>query len=72
MKYRNQAIKYGSQILTATQAAEYMSISTQTLANWRCRGFPNLPYSRLGRCIRYRMSDIEAYLEKNSYNIKEA
>lgn len=60
-----------SSLLTPEQVADYLNISIRTLANWRCTGANNLPYSKLGRCIRYRQIDLEAYIAKHSHNIGE-
>lgn len=71
MKYRNQAIKYESSYfenLTPQQAAEFLNVSARTLAKWRSSGYPNLPYSKVGRCVRYKLHDLEAYLAKHSFN----
>lgn len=57
-------------LISAEQAADYLDVSTRTLANWRCRGFPNVPFSKIGRCIRYRISDLDAYIAKHSYNVE--
>jgi hypothetical protein len=43
-------------------AAEYIGVSSGTLAVWRCtRRYP-LPYVKVGRCVRYRLSDLDAFL----------
>jgi excisionase family DNA binding protein len=73
MKYRNQAIKYPSgfqSLISAEQAADYLGVSTRTMANWRCRGFPNIQYTKIGRCIRYRLSELDAYIAKHSHNVE--
>ena len=57
-------------LISAEQAADYLDVSTRTLANWRCRGFPNVPFSKIGRCIRYRLSDLDAYIAKHSHNVE--
>ena len=51
------------------QAADYLSVTTRTLANWRSRKTPNLPYSKIGRCVRYRLSDLDAFIDRNSQNL---
>ena len=43
-------------------AAGMMKVQPQTLALWRCTGRYGLPYVKVGRSIRYRVSDIEAWL----------
>lgn len=39
-------------------------ISTSTLAKWRMKK-KNLPFFKDGKYIKYKVSDIEAYLKKN-------
>jgi len=45
-------------LLTPEEAAAYLKVKAETLASWRHFGKPELPYFRVGRLIRYRMSDI--------------
>lgn len=58
-------------LISPEQAADYLSVTTRTLANWRCLGFPNLPFCRLGRSIKYRIVDLDAYIAKHSHNNAE-
>jgi len=58
-------------LISAEQAADYLDVTTRTLANWRSRGFPNVPFSKIGRCVRYRLSDLDAYIAKHSHNSVE-
>jgi len=58
--------------MAAEKAAEYLDVTTRTLANWRCRGYPSIPYIKLGRSIKYRENDLDAYLAKHSHNVAEA
>lgn len=49
-------------LLTTTQAAEILAISPKTLLNWRYeRQGP--PYIRLGGVIRYRETDLLAWVD---------
>lgn len=43
-------------------AAKYLGVSEQTLAIWRCTKRYPLPYIKIGRLVRYRLSDLEAFL----------
>ncbi|WP_035374579.1 helix-turn-helix domain-containing protein [Pseudoduganella violaceinigra] len=43
-------------------AALYLEVSEQTLAIWRCTKRYPLPYIKVGRLVRYRLSDLEAFL----------
>jgi len=51
-------------LLTEDQAAEYLSLAPSTLAVWRSTGRYSLPFIRVGRLIRYRREDLDAFLER--------
>ncbi|MFM0041642.1 helix-turn-helix domain-containing protein [Paraburkholderia sediminicola] len=51
--------------LTPEQAAEILGVSPYTLSNWRVGKRQPLPYVKLGRLVRYRRADIEAFLSSN-------
>lgn len=56
----------GERLLSPPQAADYLGVKPQTLAAWRCtRRYP-LPYVRVGHSIRYRESDLRAFLDLRS------
>jgi excisionase family DNA binding protein len=44
------------------QVAEYLQIPDKTLAEWRSRGI-GPRYHKVGRYVRYRWSDVEAWLD---------
>lgn len=51
-------------LLTEKKAAEILGFSPRTLQGWRSEGGPGLPFVRISKgCVRYRRSDIEAWLE---------
>lgn len=50
-------------LLTEDEAAALLKVQPATLATWRVRGRPNLPFVRVGRCVRYRQQDISAFIE---------
>ena len=58
-------------LLTSKQAAQYLNISTRTLANWRSVGRPHLEYTRVGRTIRYYKSALDSYIAKHTVNSVE-
>jgi len=43
--------------------ASLLKIQPATLATWRVKGRPHLPFVRVGRCIRYRRQDIAAFID---------
>ena len=45
------------------KAADKVGVAVQTMRNWRCKG-RGPAYLKLGRSIRYRLEDIEAYKRK--------
>ena len=50
-------------LLTAKQAAHYLSISTKWLANQRWQGTAP-KFIRVGGAVRYRISGLEQFLEE--------
>lgn len=54
-----------SDLLTTEQAAAYLGVKPRSLEVWRCVGRYGLPYLKVGRLVRYRQSDLDAFLERN-------
>ena len=50
-------------LLTQTEAAAYLSVKESTLESWRspARRQP-LPFLKLGRLVRYRKADLDAFI----------
>ena len=47
-------------------AAKILGVTPGTLSVWRCtRRYP-LPYTRIGRAIRYRVEDIERFIQSRT------
>ena len=57
-----------SALLNERQAAELLGVAPQTLTVWRLRKSYPLPYVKLGRVIRYRLSDIETFIRGRLVN----
>lgn len=55
------------EVLNEKQAAEYIGMSVSYLQHDRCYGNknPGPPYLKLGRSIRYRLSDLNDWLERH-------
>lgn len=49
-------------LLTEDEAAARLNVQPSTLAAWRLRGHPDLPFVRVGRCVRYRPQDIAVFI----------
>ena len=53
-------------LLTEAEAADYLGVEPQTLCAWRCTRRYNLPFIKVGRLVRYRPEDVEAFLEERT------
>ena len=47
--------------LNNREAADYLGLKAATLNKWRCHG-DGPPFIKVGRLIRYRRSDLDAFL----------
>lgn len=56
------------QWLTPKDVNEEYGFSTSTLAKWRMDNL-NLIFSKMGKYIRYKRSDIEAFIESNKVEV---
>ncbi len=56
------------ELLKTAEAAAILGIGKSTLDQDRLYGKLGLPFVRLGRSVRYRRSDIEAYLKNLKAN----
>ena len=55
-------------LVVQDDAAEYIGVRPQTLANWRYLGI-GPRYFKLGRgAVRYDLADLDAYLEANAHD----
>ena len=60
-------------ILTIDQAAAYLSIPKATLYTWRTRRAGFGPRAvKLGGCLRYRRSDLDAWVAEHVENFDDA
>lgn len=50
-------------LLTTQEVSELLGLQPRTLANWRWRGYGPRYLNLGGRRIRYRLRDVEAFLE---------
>lgn len=54
-----------SHLLTRKEAAQYLGISEGTLAVWACTKRYDLQMVKIGRLVKYRLSDLDAFIENN-------
>ncbi|WOF76899.1 helix-turn-helix domain-containing protein [Pseudomonas sp. FeN3W] len=55
-------IKHAPFLLTPDEVAFVLGVKPITLATWRSTGRYSLPYLKIGRCVRYRVSDLATFL----------
>ena len=56
-------------LLTAKQASEILGVTTKSLSNSRYTGTGlQVPYIKMGKIIRYKKSELETYIDKNTFN----
>ena len=54
-----------AELIDRKAAAEYLGISSGTLANWQSTGFRRVPHVKIGKRVRYRISDLAKFIEQN-------
>ncbi len=47
-------------------AATYLGVTAGTLEVWRCTGRYKIPYTKVGRHVRYRRVDLDRWLESRT------
>lgn len=60
----NASYDFSETYLTTKQAAELLQVSPKTLESWRRTQMQGPPFCKLGHFVRYRLSDLEAYMEE--------
>jgi hypothetical protein len=53
-----------TEVLTQTQAAQYLNRGLRTLAVWRGKGY-GPAFVRIGGAVMYRLVDLQAFIERN-------
>lgn len=58
-------------LLTRREAAAYLGIAEQTLAVWKCTGRRALPFVKIGRLVRYRKADLDAFIIEHLQSVEQ-
>jgi excisionase family DNA binding protein len=64
--YRELFMSLVRTLLTPQEAALYLGISVNTLSVWRSTGRYDLPFIKIGGKVKYRESDLAAFIEKRT------
>lgn len=59
---QENVIQFKSDLLSRREAAQYLGISEQTLAIWKCTKRYNLPVVKIGRLVKYRKADLDTFV----------
>jgi excisionase family DNA binding protein len=51
--------------LSTQEVAKYLNLSPNTLAEWRSTGKVKIPYLKIGKIVRYSLTDVNKFLENN-------
>lgn len=53
-------------LATPAEASVLLKIPESTLQKWRSTGEHNLPFCKIGKSVRYRTTDLKAYVERHT------
>jgi len=54
-------------LISVSDASKYLGISKQTLNCWRYSGSNVIPFIKIGRLVKYRITDLDEFIRKNKY-----
>ncbi|WP_221620952.1 helix-turn-helix domain-containing protein [Ralstonia sp. SET104] len=57
--------QYQDRLFTRQEAAAYIGVQSNTLATWACTQRYDLRYVKVGRNVRYRKQDLDAFIQRN-------
>ena len=52
-------------LLTRKEAADFLGIQENTLAVWATNKRYQLPFYKVGRLVKYKISDLEKFIQEN-------
>ena len=61
-----------SPLVDEKQASEILGLAPGTLSVWRCTKRYDLPFVKVGRSVKYRLSDLERFVESRTVGAVEA
>lgn len=65
-QFQRQLIATKASLVDDKTAAAILDVSPGTLSVWRSTGRYNLPFLKIGRKVRYRLADLEAWMERRT------
>lgn len=59
-------MKMTEKLLNTSEASQYLGVTRDTLAVWRTTRRYELPYIKVGRLVKYRLSDLDNWLNQRT------
>lgn len=56
-------------LLDTEKAASYLGCEASTLENWRCTKRHQIPYIKVGRLVKYRKDDLDAWIASRTVEV---
>ena len=53
-------------LMSRTEAADYLGLAPHTLAVWECTSRYGLPCVKIGRLAKYRKSDLDEFIQRRT------
>ena len=60
------------ELLDNDPAADYLGVKPHTLEIWRASGRYRIPFVKVGRLVKYRRADLDAWLQSRTVNAEAA
>jgi len=60
------------ELFSTREAAEYVGARPHTLETWRASGRYGIPFVKVGRLVKYRRADLDAWLQSRTVDTAEA
>lgn len=61
-----EPIRFPSELLSRKEAAAYLGVKEQTLAVWLCTRRYEIPIVKIGRLVKYKKADLDAFIQNQS------
>ena len=58
--------KIPRELVSRQEAADILNVQPQTLAKWASTQRYALPYIKVGKAVRYRRSDLQQFMRRNT------
>jgi excisionase family DNA binding protein len=65
----SQNLKLQVNLLTPKEVSDILGVSIETLNVWRATNRYPLPYVKAGRLVRYRMNDLNQFIESRLHGV---